>query len=68
MKLIDMIRRLFENELNRRMPKGTSGGVRGKETTVSQKTFVPRPTRFYASSCTYSRKLRYFYFTAVASD
>ena len=36
---------LFENELNRRMPNGTYGGVRGKETKVDQKTFVSRPTR-----------------------
>ncbi len=31
---------------NRRMPNGTYGGVRGKETKVGQKTFVSRPTRF----------------------
>ena len=30
---------------NRRMPNGTYGGVRGKETKVGQKTFVSRPTR-----------------------
>ncbi len=32
---------------NRRMPNGTYGGVRGKETKVGQKTFVSRPTRLY---------------------
>ena len=46
MKLIEQDQRLFENELNRRMPNGTYGGVRGKETKVGQKTFVSRPARF----------------------
>ena len=36
--------------MNRRMPNGTYGGVRGKETKVGQKTFVSRPTRFLTSS------------------
>ena len=31
--------------VNRRMPNGTYGGVRGRETKVGQKTFVSRPTR-----------------------
>ena len=35
--------------MNRRMPNGTYGGVRGKETKVGQKTFVSRPTRFNVS-------------------
>ena len=30
------------------MPNGTYGGVRGTETKVGQRTFVSRPTRFYA--------------------
>ena len=34
MKLIEYDWPLFENELNRRMPNGTYGGVRGKETKV----------------------------------
>jgi hypothetical protein len=44
---------LSENKLNHRLPNGTYGGVRGKETKVGQKTFVSRPTRlqFLLKSC-----------------
>ena len=47
------------------MPNGTYGGVRGKETKVGQKTFVSRPTRLYASCCTYYWKLRNSYFEVL---
>ena len=40
--------------MNRRMPNGTYGGVRGKETKAGQKTFVSRPTRFVVE--------QYYYF------
>ena len=33
------------------MPNGMYGGVRGKGTKTGQKTFVPRPTRFYVMAC-----------------
>ncbi|MBQ9577589.1 MAG: hypothetical protein IJV11_12015, partial [Muribaculaceae bacterium] len=42
-----ILRETARTLMNRRMPNGTYGGVRGKETKVGQKTFVSRPTRFF---------------------
>ena len=42
--------------MNRRMPNGTYGGVRGKETKVGQKTFVSRPTRSHHSHTTLTQR------------
>ena len=40
-----LLRETAPTLVNRRMPNGTYGGVRGRETKVGQKTFVSRPTR-----------------------
>ncbi len=50
---------------NRRMPNGTYGGVRGKETKAGQKTFVSRPTRLfindYTTKITQETYIKYFF-------
>ncbi len=44
--------------MNRRMPNGTYGGVRGTETKVGQKTFVSRPTRLCRGALTFWKQKR----------
>ena len=61
MKLIEHDYPLFEHELNCRMPNGTYGGVRGKETKVGQKTSFPDLLDYSRYSGKMSLKLLFFF-------
>ena len=63
MKLIEHDYPLFEHELNCRMPNGTYGGVRGKETKVGQKTSFPDLLDYSRYSGKMSLKLLFFLFS-----